>query len=76
MVRKTKEEAEKTRQQIIAAARNVFHEHGVSNASLSQVAVAAGVTRGAVYWHFEDKAALFYALHQETFQPLLERGDV
>lgn len=76
MVRKTKEDAELTRQQILQAARDVFHEYGVSNASLAQVAAAAGVTRGAVYWHFEDKAALFYALHKETLAPLTERGDV
>lgn len=75
MVRRTKEEAEQTRQEILAAARRVFHERGVSNASLAQIAEAAGVTRGAVYWHFEDKAALFYALHAETLAPLTARGD-
>lgn len=76
MVRRTKEEAEQTRQQILVAARQVFHERGVSNASLAQIAEAAGVTRGAVYWHFEDKAALFYALHEEITGPVRARGDV
>lgn len=75
MVRKTKEEAERTRQLILDAASEVFHEHGVSNASLAQVAAAAGVTRGAVYWHFEDKAALFFALHETACAPLQANGD-
>ncbi len=66
MVRKTKEEAERTRQQIIDAARRVFHQRGVSRTSLEKVAAAAGVTRGAVYWHFADKAALFFAMREAS----------
>lgn len=70
MVRKTKAEAEQTRQQIIAAARKVFHQFGVSRTSLEKVAQVAGVTRGAVYWHFANKAALFFAMREETSQAL------
>lgn len=66
MVRKTKAEAERTRQQIIGAARRVFHERGVRRTSLEKVAEAAGVTRGAVYWHFADKAALFFAMRESA----------
>ncbi len=66
MVRKTKAEAERTRQQIIDAARRVFHERGVSRTSFEKVAEAAGVTRGAVYWHFADKAALFFAMRESA----------
>lgn len=75
MVRKTKEEAEITRQQIIDAARLVFHENGVSRSSLEKVAHAAGVTRGAVYWHFADKAELFKALRESGSAPLVARID-
>ena len=57
MVRKTKEEAEQTRKELIQAARRVFHQCGVSRSTLEKIAKAAGVTRGAVYWHFKDKAA-------------------
>lgn len=64
MVRRTKEDAERTRQQIIDAARRMFHQCGVSRTSLEKIAVAAGVTRGAVYWHFADKAALFFAMRE------------
>ncbi|HQR54484.1 MAG TPA: TetR family transcriptional regulator [Burkholderiaceae bacterium] len=47
---------------MLDAAAVVFWKRGVAQASLSEVAQAAGVTRGAVYWHFANKAALFTAL--------------
>lgn len=79
MVRRTKENAEQTRNQILDAAERVFHERGVSNTTLDHVAKAAGVTRGAIYWHFENKSALFNAMHERIslpfmhiFEPLLE----
>lgn len=75
MVRKTREEAEKTRKQLIDAARVVFHRCGVSRSTLEKIAVEAGVTRGAVYWHFKDKAELFFAMREDVFEPLLERTD-
>ncbi|MFC3394815.1 multidrug efflux transporter transcriptional repressor AcrR [Brenneria rubrifaciens] len=59
MARKTKQQAQETRQQILDAALRVFSEHGVSATSLSDIATAAGVTRGAIYWHFKNKAELF-----------------
>lgn len=75
MVRKTKEEASRTRQQIIDAAREVFHQRGVRGSTLEQVASAAGLTRGAVYWHFKDKAELFMAVREDVFFPVMERID-
>lgn len=75
MVRKTKEEAGRTRQQIIDAARKVFHRNGVSRSTLEQIAREAGVTRGAVYWHFKDKAELFAAMREDVFDPMRERLD-
>lgn len=73
MVRRTKEEAEITRLQIIDAARRVFLEHGVSHTSLEKVAAAAGVTRGAVYWHFKNKTELFFAMREEAVLPFVDR---
>lgn len=58
-MRRTKEDAEKTRCAILAAAEQLFLENGVAHTSLEQIARAGGVTRGAVYWHFENKAHLF-----------------
>ncbi len=73
MVRKTKEEAEITRLHIIDAARRVFLECGVSHTSLEKIAAAAGVTRGAVYWHFRNKSELFFAMREEATLPFVDR---
>lgn len=75
MVRKTKEEAEHTRHRIIDAAQQLFHERGVSRTSLEMVASAAGVTRGAVYWHFANKAELFFAMRDRVSLELFSRTD-
>lgn len=66
MARKTKAEAAQTRHRIVECARQVFSRAGVTNTSLEQVAKEAGVTRGAVYWHFRDKADLFMAVRADT----------
>lgn len=70
MVRKTKEEALLTRDRILDAAEQVFHAQGVGASSLQQVAEAAGVTRGAVYHHFQDKHELMEALLGRVILPL------
>lgn len=75
MVRKTKEDAELTRQKIIHAAREIFWLKGVSRTSLEHIATHAGVTRGAVYWHFKNKTELFYAMREQVFLPLIDRMD-
>lgn len=75
MVRKTKEDAEITRQRIIDAARELFSTHGVSKTSLDKIAKHANVTRGAVYWHFDNKTELFHAMRQQVFLPLIDRID-
>jgi TetR/AcrR family transcriptional regulator, acrAB operon repressor len=75
MARKTKAEAALTRDRIVTCARQVFSRDGVTNTSLETVAKEAGVTRGAVYWHFRDKADLFMAVRQQT-GTLLRFGDI
>lgn len=62
MARRRKEDALETRERILDAAIDVFHEHGVARPSLTEVAALAGVTRGAIYGHFQNKADLFSAL--------------
>jgi AcrR family transcriptional regulator len=61
-VRRTKSESEETRQRILDAAETVFLDIGVSRASLDRIATEAGVTRGAIYWHFANKQELFAAM--------------
>lgn len=55
MARKTKQQALETRQQILDAALYCFSTRGVSSTSLSDIATRAGVSRGAIYWHFKNK---------------------
>lgn len=59
MARKTKAEALKTRQHLIDVAIALFAEQGVSSTTLADIADAAGMTRGAIYWHFDSKISLF-----------------
>jgi len=75
MVRNTKENAELTRLKIIDAARQVFLARGVSRTSMEQIAAEAGVTRGAIYWHFAHKKELFSAMREQVFLPLIDRMD-
>ena len=75
MVHKTKEDAELTRQRIIHAAREVFLIRGVSRTTMEHIAAQAGVTRGAVYWHFDNKIDLFHAMREQVFLPLIDRMD-
>lgn len=70
MVRRTKEDAEATRNSLLDAAEHVFYEKGVSRASLGDIAQAAGTTRGAIYWHFKDKVDLFNAMMDRVTLPL------
>src|SRR5262245_55303496 len=58
-MRRTAAEAAETRQAILRAALDEFSQRGYSATTLDGIARAAGVTRGAVYWHFASKAALF-----------------
>jgi TetR/AcrR family transcriptional regulator, repressor of the mexAB-oprM multidrug resistance operon len=68
-MRRTKEQAEHTRDTILAAAEVLFLEKGVAHTSLEHIARQAGVTRGAVYWHFENKAHLFHAMLSQVRLP-------
>ena len=70
MPRKTKAEAELTRQRLLDAAELLFLERGVSRTPLHEIAAAAGATRGAIYWHFKDKAELFNAMMERATLPL------
>jgi TetR/AcrR family acrAB operon transcriptional repressor len=70
MARRTKEEALATRDGILDAAEQLFVKQGVSGTTLQHIATAAGVTRGAIYWHFVDKGAMFNAMMERVKSPL------
>jgi len=71
-MRKTKEDTQKTRQDILQAAVENFSDKGFFSTSLNDIAKTAGVTRGAVYWHFDNKAEIFDALHADLHEPFIE----
>jgi AcrR family transcriptional regulator len=58
--------AQRTRQQLIDAARRVFARDGFDLARLEDIAAAAGKTRGAFYDHFQDKEDVFFAIFEEN----------
>lgn len=70
MARKSKQEAQVTREALLDTAESLFREKGVAGTSLDAIAIAAGVTRGAVYWHFKNKADLFGALCERATTPM------
>ncbi|MEB0094315.1 TetR family transcriptional regulator [Pseudomonas sp. CCI4.2] len=70
MVRRTKEEAQETRRHILEAAEKAFYARGVARTTLADVATLAGVTRGAIYWHFSNKADLVQAMLDSLHEPL------
>ncbi|MBV8468014.1 MAG: TetR family transcriptional regulator [Burkholderiales bacterium] len=69
MAKRTKEQAEQTREALLDAAERVFHAKGVGRASLDDIAQEAGVTRGAVYWHFKNKGDVFTAMCDRVALP-------
>lgn len=74
-MRRTKEEAEQTRRSIMDAALRTFDQHGIARTTLEQIAAAAGVTRGAIYWHFSGKGALLRAIREDVSLPLVDQSD-
>ncbi|HFL9331952.1 TPA: multidrug efflux transporter transcriptional repressor AcrS, partial [Escherichia coli] len=74
MAKRTKAEALKTRQELIETAIAQFAQRGVSKTTLNDIADAANVTRGAIYWHFENKTQLFNEmwLQQPSLRELIQ----
>ena len=70
MPRRTKQDAQITRERLLDTAERVFLARGLSRSSLQDIAQAAGLTRGAIYWHFADKRALFDAMMARVDLPL------
>lgn len=74
LMRRTKEEAEATRVSIIESALPLFARKGPTATSLSEVAKAADVTRGAIYWHFKNKWELLDGLLEYYTKPVNTLG--
>ncbi len=69
-MRRTKEDAEKTRQTVLEAALKLFSRDGYSLTTLSRIAKEAGCSRGPIYWHFENKDDLYEAVLAYSQEPL------
>ncbi|VWC35986.1 TetR family transcriptional regulator [Burkholderia lata] len=72
MTRRTKEDMLITRNKILDAAELVFFEKGVAHTALADIAQRAGLTRGAIYWHFKHKINLFDAILERVRLPIDE----
>ena len=70
MARRTKEDALVTRSLILDAAERVFQRRGVSRTSLQEIAQEADLTRGAIYWHFQNKGDVFNAMLDRVTLPM------
>ena len=66
------EQAQATRERLIAAARRMFAQTGYHATGTPELVAAASVTRGALYHHFRDKEHLFEAVFLETAQELFD----
>jgi len=76
LVRRTKADALATKADLLDAAERLFSAQGVANTSMMQVAEAAGVTRGAIYHHFDNKLDLIDSMMERVrlpFDQMLEQ---
>lgn len=73
MTRKTKEEALKTYHTLLDAAAELFSFQGIGQTTLNDIAKQAGMTRGAVYWHFANKDEVIQALWERDAAPVVDR---
>jgi len=76
-------EPERTRERLLQAASREIYRSGYQSASLDTILAVAGVTKGALYYHFKSKETLGYAVVEEIIAPdlrakwlrPLQRGD-
>ncbi len=74
-MRRTKEDAARTRASIIEAALLCFDRHGIAGSTLQQIAGQAKVTKGAVYHHFGGKRQILHELRERVSLPMLDEAD-
>lgn len=72
-MKRTQEDAEKTRQSILDAGLALFMEKGFGHTSMEDIARSASVTRGAIYWHFKSKEDFVIAVADSIYQETSEK---
>lgn len=70
MARKTFEESEQTRVRLMEAGTRMFAKYGYAHSTLEDIAKGAGLSRGAVYWHFKGKGELLLSIMNASVLPL------
>jgi AcrR family transcriptional regulator len=71
-MKRTKEIAEQTKELLMETGLKVFNQKGYSRTRLDDIANAAGVTRGAIYHHFENKAQLFKSIIKSRIKLIID----
>lgn len=74
-MRRTKEDTELSKRRILDSAEEVFCRAGYAGAKMHEIAQMAGMTKGAIFWHFESKASLFHAVQARSLARLREIFD-
>lgn len=73
-MRRTHEDAEKTRQTILDASIQVFIKKGYTHTTMDDISNAANVTRGAVYWHFKNKEDILIELADSIYKETSQKA--
>jgi AcrR family transcriptional regulator len=66
------ERSQATRAALVETARTLFAEHGYAGVGTEEIVRAAGVTRGALYHHFDGKLELFAAVYEQVESELMQ----
>jgi TetR/AcrR family acrAB operon transcriptional repressor len=61
------EQSQRTRKRLVASATELFARKGYRETSVQQIADAAGISRGSIFWHFGSKEGLLWAVAEELF---------
>ena len=72
IMRRTKVEAERTKQKVVSAAIKVMNKKGIGSTRFEDIATEAKVTRGAVYHYFKSKNEILYAIHENNKKKIFE----
>lgn len=65
-------DADRSREAILAAARDEFHEHGLGGARVDRIAERAGVDKKLLYYYYDNKDRLFQAVLEDTYRGIRE----
>jgi AcrR family transcriptional regulator len=71
-LRKTKENTEISKLRILLAAEDEFCQRGFAAANIDNIAKTAGLTKGAIFWHYKNKVNLFRAVAKRAIERLKE----